>query len=123
MWVFGNDLGVTYVHQAGDRYVIEGVFSNASNSFTVEPTTIVIESLNAEGKGLVQTVVEETADVNIVKLTSCTETTWLASNNRLVFNASGVAAGTYTLSGSITLIRDGVSYKREYAFNAVHNAN
>ena len=123
MWVFGNDLGVTYVHQAGDRYVIEGVFSNASNSFTVEPTTIVIESLNAEGKGLVQTVVEETADVNIVKLTSCTETTWLASNNRLVFNASGVPAGTYTLSGSITLIRDGVSYKREYAFNAVHNAN
>ena len=60
-------------------------------------------------------------DYGVVKLTNCTETSWLASNNRMVFNASGVPAGTYTLSGSITLIRGGVSYKKEYAFKAIHN--
>ena len=57
-------------------------------------------------------------DYGVVKLASCTETTWLASNNRVVFNAPGVADGTYTLSGSITLIRGGVNYKHEYGYQA-----
>ena len=65
-----------------------------------------------------QAITASAENYGVVKLASCTETSWLASNNRVVFNAPGVADGTYTLSGSITLIRGGVNYKHEYGYQA-----
>ena len=121
MWVFGNDLGVTYVHQAGDRYVIEGVFSNASNSFTVEATTIVIESLNAEGKGLVQTVVTEKPpveqeDINLGhgRYVAGWTNSWAGNYypQMSVTYVESIPAGNYKQvnEDAITFTRDGVTY-------------
>ena len=43
-WQFGSLLGETFVGQPGDKFVINGTFSNGTDSFTIENATIIVNS-------------------------------------------------------------------------------
>ena len=122
MWVFGNyDMtysnGGKFVLTTGDKVVINGTFSNGTDSFTLENATIVV---NSTATGDMSVVVDAgDTEVEVVNAgyggyVAEWDNSWKGNYypQMYITTNSKIAAGTYTQvnENAITLTRNGTVY-------------
>lgn len=108
LWHFGNDVGSTYAYQAGDVFVINGTFSNGTNSFTIKNAKVVVNSATTGDM-----YVEESA-TDMGRAKTETEHTWMNRHQYVLFKLNqSLEKGIYRPLSieNITVIRNGVVHK------------
>ena len=110
IWHFGNELGVTYAHEAGDKFVIDGTFSNDTDSFTLKDVTVVVNSSTTGDMYVEAPAINAGYGGYVAEW----DNSWVGNYYPQMYIATNtdIPAGTYTQvnENAITLTRNGTVY-------------